>query len=31
MTNHEEARLLSESWYQDKLARAIADGIINSL
>jgi N-acetylmuramoyl-L-alanine amidase len=31
MTNHEEARLLTESWYQDKLARAIADGIINSL
>lgn len=31
MTNYEEARLLSESWYQDKLARAIANGIIASL
>ena len=31
MTNYQEARLLSESWYQDKLARAIADGITSSL
>ena len=31
MTNYEEAQLLTESWYQDKLARAIADGIIKSL
>ena len=31
LTNYEEAELLAESWYQDKLARAIADGIIDAL
>lgn len=31
MTNYDEASQLQNSWYQDKLARAIADGIVKSL
>lgn len=31
MTNYDEAALLLDPWYQDKLARAITDGVIASL
>lgn len=31
MSNYDEAALLLDPWYQDKLARAIADGVIASL
>lgn len=31
MTNYDEAGLLTDGWYQDKLARAIAEGIKQSL